>query len=63
MSNPKSKIEAHNNALAQHYTNMGKNLDGAAWSGVIARNLSRPLRPNHKATLEEMGLNISGTGE
>lgn len=60
ISNPKSKIEAHNKALAQHYASMGKNLDVAAWSGVIARNLSRPIRPNLKVTLEEMGLNISG---
>ena len=63
MTIPKSKIEAHNTEVAQHYANLGKNLDVAAWSGVIARNLSRPLRPDLQVTLEDMGFNISGVGE
>ena len=58
VSNPQSRIEAHNQELAQHYVSLGKNQDDAAWSGVIARNLSRPLRPNLKVTLEDMGFNI-----
>ena len=62
-SDPISQIEAHNDELAQHYVSLGKNLSPDAWSGVIARNLSRPLRTNLKKTLEEMGFNISGAGE
>ncbi len=61
-ADPQPRIESHNRELARHYVSLGKNQHVAAWSGVIARNLSRPLRPDLLATLEEMGFNISGQG-
>ena len=62
-SNPASQIESHDTELGRHYESLGKNLDQSAWSCVIARNLSRPLRSSLKMTLEEMGFNISGEGQ
>lgn len=58
-TDPVPQIRLHNIELAKHYAGLGKNLDTAAWSGVIARNLKRPLRPELKRTLEDMGFNLS----
>ncbi len=56
---PMPAIKRHNMEMAEHYSSLGKNLDVDAWSGVIARNLSRPLRPTLKANLENMGFNFA----
>jgi len=62
-SNPKPKIEAYNIELAQHYVSLGKNLDPAAWSGVIARSLSGPMRPENLQRLADLGFNICSVSD
>ena len=57
-SDPHLKIQAYDRELAEHYTTLGRNAHPAAWSGVIAKNLSKPLRSTFKATLEGMGFNL-----
>lgn len=59
-TDPTAKIEAHNSELAKHYVSLGKNLNPAAWSGVLARSLSRPLRSDLLTTLRNMGFRLSG---
>jgi len=52
-------IRAHDREMAEHYEKLGKNLDQAAWSGVIARSLGRPLRHQLLGTLKDLGFNIA----
>lgn len=58
-SDPKLEIRDYDAALKQHYEGLGKNLDSAAWTGVISRSLSRRLRSDLLETLEEMGFNLT----
>ncbi|NQV15360.1 NADPH-dependent oxidoreductase [bacterium] len=57
LSDQRTAIEAYDKELADHYATHKKNINPLAWSGVIARNLSRPLRPQLKLDLEKLGFN------
>jgi len=59
-TSPQSMIKGYDEALAQHYKKLGKNLDVAAWSGVVSRSLSRRLRSDLIDSLNEMGFDIRG---
>ena len=51
-------ISSHDEMLAKHYESQGRNLDQAAWSGIIARNLSGAMRPDNLLILKRMGFDI-----
>ena len=55
---PVELLSQHDNELRKHYEDLGHNLDIAAWSGVISRNLSRPARPQNIDIFEGMGFHI-----
>jgi len=54
-------LEDYDRELAGQYAAQGRNLNQAAWSGPVARNLSRVLRPRNLSVLAEMGFNICRT--
>jgi len=54
-SDPREKLHAHDAELAEHYRSLGRNLDEAAWTGVMADKFSQPRRAHLRAALEEMG--------
>ena len=54
-------IARHDQELAQYYKQQGRNLSEHAWSGVIARSLSRPLRPENLGILKDLGFYICGS--
>ena len=57
------RIEEHDAELAEHYAALGRNLDAAAWSGVMAKILTRRNGRNNLPVLEKMGFGIcSQTG-
>lgn len=60
---PAEAITRYDHELARHYEAQGKNLSSAAWSGVVARNLGRSLRPENLGLLGEMGFDICRKGE
>jgi len=51
-------IDLYDQELSAYYESLKRNLHPAAWSGVIARNLSKPLRPQLKHALTQMGFNV-----
>ncbi len=57
--NPQGEIRKYDHELAGHYTTKTANRHPAAWSGVIAENLSKPRRKNLKSTLEKLGFDLS----
>lgn len=52
---PRETIRRYDEDLAAHYDSQARNLDSAAWSGVLAKQLDEPRRPTLKNTLTEMG--------
>lgn len=54
-SDPTEQLRAHDAELAEHYRSQGRNLDDAAWTGVMASKFSQPKRPDMRETLESMG--------
>lgn len=54
-SDPTAQMQAHDTELAEHYRSLGRNLDDAAWTGVMTRKFSEPRRPELRQTLENMG--------
>ncbi len=54
-ADPRPLIEQYNAHLAAYYGQQNRNQDPAAWSGPIAKRLSKPVRPHLRQTLEEMG--------
>ena len=57
-SDPSDKIREYDQDLAVHYDAQQRNLDEAAWSGVIAKQVSEPRRPHLRKTLEGMGFSF-----
>ena len=49
------QLQAHDVELAEHYRSLGRNLDDAAWTGVMAKKFTQPRRPELRETLENMG--------
>ncbi|MCF7824524.1 MAG: NADPH-dependent oxidoreductase [Candidatus Marinimicrobia bacterium] len=56
-------IHNYDKLLVKHYEALGRNLNPAAWSGVIARNLGRSIRPENLDLLGEMGFDICRKSE
>lgn len=54
-SDPYDLLEQYDRDLAAHYSSQNRNLNEAAWTGVIADRLSKPRRPNLRPELEAMG--------
>jgi len=54
-SDPRDRLEHYDRDLAAHYGSQNRNLNEAAWTGVIADRLSQPRRPNLRPELEAMG--------
>jgi len=54
-SNQAEKLAKHDVELAEHYESLGRNLNTAAWTGVMADKFSTPRRPDMRETLEKMG--------
>jgi hypothetical protein len=54
-SAPRDLVEQYDRELAIHYGSQNRNLNDAAWTGVIADNLSKPRRINLRPELEAMG--------
>ncbi|MEM7028747.1 MAG: NADPH-dependent oxidoreductase [Chloroflexota bacterium] len=54
-SDPVERIRQYDQELAQHYDAQNRNLDQAAWTGVLAKQLNAPRRPDLRTTLEGMG--------
>jgi FMN reductase (NADPH) len=54
-SDPTDTLSAHDAELAAHYQALGRNLNEAAWTGVMADKFSTPRREHLRATLEAMG--------
>ena len=54
-SDKREKLAHHDAELAAHYETLGRNLDKAAWTGVMANKFSSPKRPEMRETLESMG--------
>ena len=57
-SDKREVLRDHDRDLAAHYTAQGRNLDKAAWTGVMAQKFSTPRRPELRATLEKMGFSF-----
>ncbi len=51
-------LESYDRELAEHYRGQGRETPDAAWTGVIARNISAPRRPFQKEVLEKRGFNF-----
>jgi len=56
--NVDEQIEEYDRVLAKHYELQGKNISASAWSGPVARNLGKILRPENISLLSEMGFDI-----
>jgi len=54
-NDPRDLLEQYDRDLAVHYGGQNRNLNAAAWTGVIADRLSKPRRPNLRPELETMG--------
>jgi len=54
-ADPTDKLAEYDRALAEHYNAQGRNLDEAAWTGVMADKFSEPRRTFLKGVLEELG--------
>lgn len=54
-ADPREQIAQYDESMAAHYNAQARNLDPAAWSGPIARQLGQPRRPDLRAHLEQMG--------
>ncbi len=54
-SDPTEKLRQHDAELAEHYRSLGRNLNDAAWTGVIADKFSTPRREHLRDELEAMG--------
>lgn len=54
-ADPTEQLAAYDEALRTHYEEQGRNLNEAAWTGVIADRFNAPRRTYLKATLEAMG--------
>ena len=54
-SDPTEKLKAHDFELAEHYRSLGRNLHGAAWTGVMTQKFGTPRRPHLREALEAMG--------
>ena len=52
---PRPLIEQYNAQLAAYYGQQNRNQHPAAWSGPIAKRLSKAVRPHLRQTLEQMG--------
>lgn len=48
-------LQDHDEALAKHYEKQGRNLNKAAWTGVMADKFGQYKRPELRQTLEAMG--------
>ena len=57
-SDSRPLLRAHDHELAAHYTELGRNLDEAAWSGPIANRLQTPSRPHLRRELEALGFSF-----
>jgi len=57
-SNPVDLIKQHDLELGEHYASLGKNIQSAAWSGPITRNLSGGMRSENLGILKKMGFDI-----
>jgi nitroreductase len=53
-TDPRPLIEQYDAQLAAFYGQQNRNQHQAAWSGPIAKRLSKPVRPHLRQTLEEM---------
>lgn len=49
------KLAGHDAELGAHYESLGRNLNTAAWTGVMSDKFSTPRRPDMRETLESMG--------
>lgn len=54
-ADPRPLIRQYDRKLAAYYDRQAESQDPAAWSGPIARRLSKPSRPHLRQTLEGMG--------
>lgn len=54
-SDPTEKLQQHDAELAAHYRSLGRNLNEAAWTGVISDKFSQPRRPYMREVLEGLG--------
>ncbi len=54
-ADPRPLLAQYDQELAEHYESQGRNLNRAAYTGVIANRLDKPSRPHLRGTLEEMG--------
>ena len=55
-TDPQEQYRQYDQALNEHYGS--KNLNEAAWTGVIAKGVSQPRRPDLRKTLEKMGFSF-----
>jgi nitroreductase len=54
-ADPCDRLDQYDRDLAAHYGSQNRNLNEAAWTGVVADRLSQPRRPNLRSELEAMG--------
>lgn len=54
-SDPTEKLQQHDQELAEHYRSLGRNLNDAAWTGVVSDKFSTPKRPFMREVLEGLG--------
>jgi hypothetical protein len=57
-TNPREQYRMYDRTLADHYGSQNRNLNEAAWTGVIAERVSQPRRPELRKTLEAMGFSF-----
>lgn len=57
-SDPRDKLQAYDEALAEHYRAQGRRSPDAAWTGIIAQRFSAPRRPMLRSILEKMGFHF-----
>ncbi|MCA9881628.1 MAG: NADPH-dependent oxidoreductase [Anaerolineae bacterium] len=57
-SNTATQLQQHDAELAAHYESLGRNLNSAAWTGVVADKYSNPRRPFLREVLTKLGMNF-----
>lgn len=53
-----AKLQQHDAELAAHYNSLGRNLNSAAWTGIVADKFSEPKRAFLREVLTDLGMSF-----
>ena len=52
------KLKQHDDELAAHYNSLNRNLNSAAWTGIVADKFSEPRRTFLREVLTDLGMSF-----